>query len=73
VLRDREEARKQAEAAVNQDVVDTKSGRALRLEDPEPWPTPVDGELLLNDLKLLFEQFLIQPPCGRSRWRCGPY
>lgn len=36
-------------------------GHALRLEDPEPWPEPVDGAELLEDLAGLFNRYLVLP------------
>jgi putative DNA primase/helicase len=34
-------------------------GRALLLNDPEPWPDPVDGAALLTDLEAVFRRFLV--------------
>ena len=31
----------------------------LRLEDPEPWPDPVDGARLLGELARVFESYLV--------------
>src|SRR5262249_8555157 len=34
-------------------------GRSLNLSDPEPWPEPVDGENLLNDLVNAINRYVI--------------
>lgn len=36
-----------------------KAGRALALEDPEPWPAPVDGAELLDGIEAAFERHLV--------------
>ena len=33
-------------------------GRALKWPEPEPWPEPVDGAALLDDLAVLFRYFV---------------
>jgi hypothetical protein len=38
----------------------------LLLPDPEPWPDPVDGQALLNDLAALFKRFIILPPLAED-------
>lgn len=40
---------------------DTGQGTRLALEDPEPWPEPVDGSALLSDLVATFRRFLGLP------------
>src|SRR5262249_36091719 len=30
--------------------------------DPEPWPEPVDGAALLNELAAVFKRFVVLPP-----------
>jgi hypothetical protein len=35
------------------------AGRTLRLEDPEPWPDPVSGEAVLNNLTTLLSTFVV--------------
>ena len=37
-------------------------GRALTLEDPEPWPDPVDGATLLAELRTIIQQYVALPP-----------
>ena len=36
-------------------------GRAIQLEDPEPWPDPVDGVTLLAGLTSLLTKYLVLP------------
>jgi Protein of unknown function (DUF3631)/Domain of unknown function (DUF3854) len=36
-------------------------GRELTLESPEPWPEPVDGPALLDDLQALFAKYIALP------------
>jgi putative DNA primase/helicase len=43
---------------------DRGQGRAIALADPEPWPEPVDGAILMNDLLDLFRRYLILPKGG---------
>ncbi len=33
----------------------------LLLPDPEPWPEPVDGQALLNELAGIFKRFVVLP------------
>jgi hypothetical protein len=35
------------------------AGRTLQLEDPEPWPDPVSGEAVLNNLTALLSTFVV--------------
>jgi hypothetical protein len=35
------------------------AGRTLQLEEPSPWPTPVDGEQLLNDTVGVIQQYVV--------------
>lgn len=37
-------------------------GRALALEGPEPWPEPVDGATLLNELRDAVASYVVMPP-----------
>ena len=39
-------------------------GKALALVDPEPWPDPVDGAELLEELEMGFTRHLTLPPGG---------
>ena len=39
-------------------------GTALEFEDPTPWPEPVDGEALLDELADTFRRHLIVHDCG---------
>jgi putative DNA primase/helicase len=39
-------------------------GQPLILSDPEPWPDPVDGGQLLNDLQAAYTRFLVLPRGG---------
>jgi len=41
--------------------VATGSGAALDLHDPDPWPQPVDGGALLDELAAAFRRFAILP------------
>jgi len=41
---------------------DTKGGSKLDIPTPEPWPEPVDGERLADELTAAFERYLILPP-----------
>ncbi len=50
---------------------DTGQGTRLALEDPEPWPEPVDGSDLLADLVATFLRFLGLPewaPVALALW-----
>ena len=38
----------------------------LQLPPIEPWPEPVSGNLLLEELAGLFDRYLVLPPCGRD-------
>jgi putative DNA primase/helicase len=37
-------------------------GRALRLPEPQPWPEPVDGDDLLQDLVKVIRSYVVVPP-----------
>ena len=43
---------------------DGKQGRPVVWEDPEPWPVPVDGAALLDDIKRLVEHYASLPAGG---------
>jgi hypothetical protein len=40
---------------------DSLQGKALELTDPEPWPEPVDGAELLNNIAAVFRRFIVLP------------
>lgn len=39
-------------------------GAATSLDRPEPWPEPVDGAALLNDISVLVSRYLVLPPAA---------
>ena len=39
----------------------TASGSILELPEVEPWPEPVNGAVLLNDLRQVFQRFVVLP------------
>ena len=43
---------------------DGKQGRRIEWEDPQPWPEPVDGAALLDELKALLEHYAVMPDGG---------
>jgi putative DNA primase/helicase len=46
---------------------DTKGqGRPLDLPAPEPWPKPVDGDQLLQELTAFFTQYAVLPTCAAT-------
>ena len=51
-----------ATAPTNRD--DGKQGRPIEWNDPEPWPMPVDGAALLDDLVALLERYASLPDGG---------
>src|SRR5262249_26591607 len=36
-----------------------RAGRVLQLDDPEPWPDPVDGEQLLTGISAFLSSFVV--------------
>lgn len=49
-------------------------GRAVDLDDPDPWPEPVDGAALLDAIAATFARYLALPPHASTaarRWPCG--
>ncbi len=44
----------------------SKQGRAVQLEDPEPWPDPVNGAALLDAIAATFERYLALPTHGST-------
>lgn len=45
-------------------------GSAVEFEDPEPWPDPVDGAELLEDLRDTFNRFLALPDGAATTQAC---
>ena len=43
---------------------DGKQGRPMRYDEPEPWPEPVEGAQLLDDLAAAARRFLVLPEHG---------
>lgn len=43
---------------------ETEQGRLLTFEDPEPWPDPVDGTELLEELRTAFRRFVVLDESG---------
>lgn len=41
---------------------DDGSGQAVIFEENEPWPDPIDGAVLLDDLATIFKRFVVLPP-----------
>jgi len=42
------------------------SGTPLQLQDPEPWPEPVDGRSLLDELESTVKRYLVLPDGGAT-------
>jgi putative DNA primase/helicase len=45
---------------------DNKQGRPLTYPEIEPWPKPVDGAALLDEIAAAIERFMILPPHGAT-------
>lgn len=43
---------------------DGKQGKPIEFEEVEPWPSPVDGARLLDDLASTLGRFIVLPPHG---------
>lgn len=41
-----------------------KQGRVLSLPEPEPWPDPVEGAALLDELSSLIRQYVVMSSCA---------
>ena len=41
------------------DGADTKSGQAISFPEPEPWPNPVDGATMLDDISKAIAKHVI--------------
>jgi len=53
---------REAEANAKTKPADDKAtGEVLKLADPEPWPEPVDGADVLDELRDLFDRYLVLP------------
>jgi hypothetical protein len=50
-----------AKARPSDSSAETGGGRTLRLPEPDPWPEPVDGATLLNELAGAFTRYLALP------------
>ena len=40
---------------------ETQQGRPILLQDPDPWPGPVDGAALLEEITALLQRFVVVP------------
>ena len=49
-------------AAARGNGTDKESGQAVIFEEFEPWPVPVDGAALLDELAATFKRFVVLPP-----------
>ena len=49
-------------AGRSKDHGDDRRGEAFKLADPEPWPDPVDGAALLDELTAMFSRHVSLPP-----------
>jgi hypothetical protein len=63
------ELEREAQEAKRKTKAETKSeaapkGRALEFTDPEPWPEPVEGAVLLEQMAEVFNRFLVLPHHG---------
>ncbi|MDA8362974.1 MAG: DUF3631 domain-containing protein [Gammaproteobacteria bacterium] len=57
---DTEVAQRRPQAAAQ----DGGQGRAFTITEPEPWPHPVDGAALLDELASVFRRFVVLPDHG---------
>ena len=53
---------KRSELGLDED--DGLQGRAVQYEEPEPWPEPVDGAPLLDNLAASVKRFVVLPEHG---------
>lgn len=44
-----------------------RQGQPLGLDDPEPWPDPVDGDALLDEIVMRVRRYLVLTRYGHSR------
>ena len=66
------EAAMKAEAAIGDSGDDGKQGRPIEFPEPEPWPTPVDGAALLDDIAgALGRHVIMSAPSTRRRRAMG--
>ena len=40
------------------------SGRSIEFPEPNPWPEPVDGDALLDQIAATFNKYVVLPPGG---------
>jgi Protein of unknown function (DUF3631) len=59
---DRRVTAKRAERGLNAD--DGKQGRPMRYDEAEPWPMPVDGAALLDEIAAAARRFIVLPEHG---------
>ena len=55
---------------------DAKQGRAISLPEPEPWPEPVDGPTLLDDIAAALKRYVIMAEHARhvtALWNVHTY
>lgn len=50
--------------ACNTDRNENKSGTVIMFNDPEPWPTPVDGNELFSQIKETLNKYVVLPEYG---------
>jgi putative DNA primase/helicase len=51
-------------------------GRPLEFPEPEPWPEPVDGAALLDEIEATFQRFIVCEPAALAAltlWSCGTW
>ena len=48
-----------------------KQGHAIAFPEPEPWPEPVDGAALLDEIATTIRAHVVMPDDGRDAARCG--
>jgi hypothetical protein len=55
---------------------DGRQGRPMRYDEPEPWPEPVDGAQLLDEIAAAFRRYIVLPEHGDtifSLWSVHTY
>jgi putative DNA primase/helicase len=65
---------KRKELGCNSD--DGKQGRPIELVNPEPWPEPVDGADILDEIEAALKRFVICEPHARTAtalWICATW
>lgn len=61
VLKDEAEALEESKDKKTDDSKRKRAGREIALPEPEPWPEPVDGAQLLDQLVSTFARYLVLP------------